>query len=90
MKFFLALRINLSSMSPPQDPHLGIVAGRKDLSIGFFGNSDNLFFIFAEQYKSFLTFNNVFQRSNMSLTDWEHGPPPKIIVSDFNFFFKVG
>ena len=24
------------------------------------------------------------------LTDWEHGPPPKIIVSDFNFFFKVG
>ena len=22
------------------------------------------------------------------LTDWEHGPPPKIIVSDFNFFFQ--
>ena len=25
-----------------------------------------------------------------SLTDWEHGPPPKIIVSDFNFFSKLG
>ena len=24
------------------------------------------------------------------LTDWEHGPPPKIIVSDFNFFSKLG
>ena len=26
---------------------------------------------------------------SVCLTDWEHGPPPKIIVSDFNFFFKV-
>ena len=26
----------------------------------------------------------------VSLTDWEHGPPPKIIVSDFNFFSKLG
>ena len=24
------------------------------------------------------------------LTDWEHGTPPKITVSDFNFVLKVG
>ena len=24
------------------------------------------------------------------LTDWEHGTPPKIIVSDFIFFSKLG
>ena len=27
---------------------------------------------------------------NNSLTDWERGSPPKIIVSDFKNFFKVG
>ena len=26
----------------------------------------------------------------ISLTDWEHGTPPKIIVSDFIFFSKLG
>ena len=51
---------------------------------------------------SLLMFKNIFCSCHMvmmmvilvaldgRLTDWEHGPPPKIIVSDFNFFSKLG